>query len=139
MKKYKIVLHADQDYLVRKLKAIGKPIHNIVQPQQHYTLVTKKTEDAEVNKYILKKVIEGYIELQNDIDEEQAKIIVNNAEWSKIREIRNSELFATDWVDNTKNMDAKLSAKMSSYRQALRDITKQDKKLIVWPIKPKES
>ena len=68
---------------------------------------------------------------------EKAKEIEDAEPLKQLREVRNSILAETDW---TQNRDVTLSndADWKTYRQALRDITKDYKSLddVTWPEKP---
>ena len=81
--------------------------------------------------------------LQNktfDTPEEQtaANTLHTNIKWSIIRGERNSRLAQTDWeVVKHKELGTTVPAAVTTYRQALRDITDQsDPFNITWPTKP---
>lgn len=59
-------------------------------------------------------------------------------QWELIRAERNALLVASDWTQfNDSPLDAAAAAAWATYRQALRDITKQaDPANITWPVAP---
>jgi hypothetical protein len=65
-------------------------------------------------------------------------VIVNQEIFlSYIRTKRDALLAETDWAMVTDSkLSLELQAKVEIYRQALRDITKQDPNNIVWPVNP---
>ena len=64
----------------------------------------------------------------------------NEAQWATVRIERDKLLLESDWSDTASaqtRLSAELLAQWAAYRQALRDITKQNNPfLIVWPSKP---
>ena len=67
--------------------------------------------------------------------EEQLEIALHIYNWEEVRKHRNVLLAATDFYANT---DVTMSADMTTYRQALRDIpaSTADSEDVVWPTKP---
>jgi len=63
---------------------------------------------------------------------------VNNAQWSKIREERTQKLKDSDWTQiGDSALGTSKQTEWKTYRQALRDITKQtDPFNITWPTTP---
>jgi len=67
--------------------------------------------------------------------EEQLETALHLYNWEEVRKHRNVLLAATDFYANT---DVTMSADMTTYRQALRDIpaSTADSEDVVWPTKP---
>tara|TARA_Y100001938_G_C7990728_1_gene379350 strand:+ start:548 stop:988 length:441 start_codon:yes stop_codon:yes gene_type:complete len=98
-----------------------------------YTYTTQKLNS--VSPYIDGDYVKEY-EVVNLSAEEKTNI--NNLEWSKVRQKRTEKLESCDW---TQLSDSPLSdsknTEWKTYRQALRDITKQtDPFNITWPTTP---
>ena len=66
-------------------------------------------------------------------DEMNAAVVIAN--WDRVRKERNELLAVTDFYALT---DVPMSADMTTYRQALRDVPEsvEDSKAVVWPEKP---
>lgn len=94
----------------------------------------------------MKKFVDGVI--VDMTDEEIAARQAEEKEWadgaaarnlSSLREERNRKLAETDWeIVRHKELGTNIPAALKTYRQALRDITKDYKSLndVVWPEKP---
>jgi hypothetical protein len=75
-----------------------------------------------------------------DILGESPHQAANEAQWVTVRAERDKRLLESDWSDTASaqsRLSSELLAQWATYRQALRDITKQNNPfLIVWPDKP---
>ena len=70
------------------------------------------------------------------LSEDEITAIVTAQAWKCVRKQRDILIAETDWVSGSDVPDA-LKTKWYTYRQALRDITKQtDPENITWPTKP---
>ena len=70
------------------------------------------------------------------LSEDEITAIVTAQAWKCVRKQRDTLIAETDWVSGSDVPDA-LKTKWYTYRQALRDITKQtDPENITWPTKP---
>ena len=67
--------------------------------------------------------------------DDQLEVALHRANWDEVRKRRNSLLAETDFYANT---DVTMSADMTTYRQALRDLPASTAKSedVVWPTKP---
>lgn len=62
----------------------------------------------------------------------------SNTKWHFVRERRNSLLSSSDWTQgNDSPLTDEKKVEWATYRQALRDVTKQaDHNNVIWPTKP---
>ena len=67
--------------------------------------------------------------------DDQLEVALHRANWDEVRKRRNSLLAETDFYANT---DVTMTADMTTYRQALRDLPASTAKSedVVWPTKP---
>lgn len=93
-----------------------------------------------VEKWLVKPLFSEYTDSEGNThtkEEQEAAYLAkrNETQWNIIREQRNIKLQSSDW---TQVNDAPVnSALWATYRQELRDITKQaDPFNIVWPVEP---
>jgi hypothetical protein len=113
-----------------ELKALGWLPHRLIPMEEQYKIITDTIFTIGTDE-----VVESYTArdmTQEEIDAE------NKAHWSGVRNSRDKKLQETDY---TQLADAPLTqgdkSNWATYRQALRDITKQaDPKNIVWPQEP---
>jgi hypothetical protein len=72
---------------------------------------------------------------ESEPTDEQLEVALNTWDWDNVRKERNELLVATDFYALT---DVPMSADMTTYRQALRDVpaSVENSEDVVWPEKP---
>ena len=98
-----------------------------------YNLATQKLKS--VTPFIDGDYVKEFEAVSLTTDEKKK---VDNSEWKGIRAIRDGKLKESDWTQvGDSVLDPSLQAEWKTYRQALRDITKQtDPFNITWPTTP---
>ena len=103
--------------------------------------VARASDNVEIGKYIYEQItsgnIEGKISNVKDGIDPWTKEIVPDRSAEIVKDERNRRLTATDWTQ-LPDVPQTVKDKWSVYRQALRDITKQEgyPKNVVWPEQP---
>jgi hypothetical protein len=128
----KYILDALSDLGVNGCQLSGHP----TKESEFLSMYSERTGVDSMNTMILSSDTKDFSVTWKQVSE-KAKEIEDAEPLKQLREVRNSILAETDW---TQNRDVTLSndADWKTYRQALRDITKDYKSLddVKWPEKP---
>jgi len=128
----KYILDALSDLGVNGCQLSGHP----TKESEFLSMYSERTGVDSMNTMILSSDTKDFSVTWKQVSE-KAKEIEDAEPLKQLREVRNSILAETDW---TQNRDVTLSndADWKTYRQALRDITKDYKSLddVTWPEKP---